>query len=136
MLLFGRRSMPMQAFASPSPDPSLEPARPTDNIRTLRRHPRQRTSLRAILNTAYGFQSTTVRDVSRGGVGLEGTGSFMPGDRVELHLLTGQRYPGVVRWWCRGHCGIAFDEMLDPEDALLVQADRRRRPPAPKPSCR
>jgi hypothetical protein len=124
-------SRAVRPFSTATP-PVAVPTSPTSaTIRVLRRHPRLPTQLRAILATDRGFQPTTIRDVSRGGVGLAGAIGLLPGDLVEVQLLTGQRYKGQLRWWCNGHCGVAFDTAISDQDPLLMLAERRRRATTP-----
>jgi PilZ domain len=101
---------------------------PTEhNVRLLRQFDRRRTSLRAILYRGDAFQSTVIRDVSKGGVGLEGGMSLLPGDKIHLQLMSGHRYRGTVRWWCNGHCGVSFDRLLAADDVLLIAAEKKAR---------
>lgn len=91
---------------------------------------RIRTMMNAIMYRGARARPTSIRDVSRGGLGLANAGSALPGDTIEVHLLTGEVYAGRVRWWCNGHCGIAFDVVIDETDPIFMHAKRRQRPNA------
>ena len=95
-----------------------ETPRPSTHIL---RDARYATRIRAILYKGDSFQSTLIRDVSAGGVGLRGAIGVFAGDKVALQLLDGRRLEAVVRWWLAGCCGLAFTEPLGPDDKLLTR---------------
>jgi hypothetical protein len=103
----------------------------SEKIRRLRVHKRIPTQIRAVLYIRETFQSVLIRDVSRGGVGLTGAHGLFPGDEVEIRLVTGLYLRGVVRWWLNGHCGIAFETLLEEDAELLLIAERKNRSAAP-----
>jgi hypothetical protein len=92
----------------------------------LRRHPRCPTRIAAILHKGTRFQSTTIEDVSCGGVGLAGAYGVLPGDDVTIELLNGRKLQATVRWWILGRCGVAFKNQLANDDPLLSQAEARK----------
>jgi hypothetical protein len=96
-------------------------------VRPLRRHQRLTTAIRAVLYHQQSFQPTTIRDVSCGGLGLEGARGLFPGDAVRVRLITGHEYNGTVRWWLNGHCGISFESVLEPFDRLIALAEKKSR---------
>lgn len=97
-------------------------------VRRIRRHIRLPTSIRAVLYHKTTFQPTTIRNVSCGGLGLDGAMGLFPGDRVTIRLMTGHQYTGNVRWWLANHCGIELDEEIDRSDHLIALAERKPRP--------
>jgi hypothetical protein len=102
-----------------------EPAAGDENALPSREHNRMRTNARAVLYAGTTFQSTVIRDISFGGVGLSGARGLFPGERVTITLLNGASRTGVVRWWLGGCCGVKFDEPLTSEDAFFETAVRR-----------
>jgi len=93
----------------------------------LRRHDRVATRVSAILYFGKSFRITVIRDISPGGARLEGADGVLPGDAVEIKLITGQSQAGVVRWWLNGSCGISFDAVLPVDDPFLQRALRNAR---------
>jgi PilZ domain len=93
-----------------------------DTYRLLRRHNRFRTNIRAVLTHGDRFQTTILKDISRGGACLYGAYGAMPGDEISIDLCSGRRLDAVVRWWIYGHCGVAFTVELDGDDQLLSSA--------------
>lgn len=90
-----------------------------------REHDRVRTNVRAVIYSGTTFQSTVIRDVSLGGVGLSGAHGLFPGERVTITQLNGASRSGVVRWWLGGCCGVKFDEPLTRDDPFYEAAARR-----------
>lgn len=91
-----------------------------DAVLRLRSHDRVGAKIRAILYTETRFQPVTIRDVSRGGAGLENCGSLIQDDLVKISLLNGRVIEARVRWWVGGMCGVQFMEPLPDDDALLT----------------
>jgi hypothetical protein len=123
-------SVRMSMVRSDSPDARLVAianSQSTDHDRE-RAHLRIRTMMNAIMYRGTRAWPTSIRDVSRGGLGLANATSALPGDVVEIHLLTGEVYAGRVRWWCNGHCGVAFNVVIDDTDPIFKHAMRRQRP--------
>lgn len=92
-----------------------------------REHDRVPTQIRAVLYLRQRFQSTTIRDISLGGVRLDGAVGLMPGDEVKVVLMTGHSKAGVVRWWLKGSCGVSFLTELESGDSFLQSAIRNVR---------
>lgn len=90
-----------------------------------REHNRMRTNVRAVIYSGTTFQSTVIRDISLGGVGISGAHGLFPGESVTITLLNGASRSGVVRWWLSGCCGVKFDEPLASDDPFYVTAARR-----------
>jgi PilZ domain len=110
-------------------DPDSNSGSPANSQSKLavRRHDRINTSLTAVLYTSHSFQITVVRDVSPGGARLEKAAGVLPGDMVNIKLVTGHSKTAIVRWWFNGSCGIAFDEPLHEGDPFLQRAIRNAR---------
>jgi hypothetical protein len=90
-----------------------------------RQHDRMRTNLRAVVYAGTTFQSTVIRDISFGGVGLSGAAGLFPGESVKITLLNGQSRSGIVRWWLSGCCGVQFQKPLTSDDPFFEAALRR-----------
>ncbi len=108
-----------------SAPPAAEPAEVVDDANALRQHGRMRTKVRAVLYAGTRFQTTVIRDISLGGIGLSGADGLFPGEPVTITLLNGASKSGVVRWWVGGCCGVQFDEPLTSEDPFFTSAARR-----------
>ena len=106
----------------PAPDTSdkklKENDRPHDSL--LRRHVRVPANIRAVLYSKCKFQSVVIRNISRGGAGLDNCGHFVENDRVVISLLNNRRIEAKVRWWFAGVCGVQFNDLLDSTDILLT----------------
>ena len=85
----------------------------------LRRHERVAVNIRAILYHGDRFKTVMIRNISNGGVGIDGCGALMPHDQVSIGLLNGRTIDAVVRWWFAGACGVQFIEPLKMDDCLL-----------------
>ena len=81
--------------------------------------------VRAIVNSGSLSQQTVLRDISNGGVGLEGADGLFPGCEVTIILLSGEQRSGVVRWWLAGRCGVQFHQPLGSEDEFCDAVMRR-----------
>ena len=90
-----------------------------------RQHSRLRTSVRAVLYSGSTFQTTVIRDISLGGIGLSGAEGLFLGEPVKITLLSGASKTGVVRWWLGGCCGVQFDKPLTSDDPFFVTVERR-----------
>lgn len=86
----------------------------------LRAHVRRPVRMNALLYLGSSFQTVRVKDLSRGGAGLERCGALHVGDRVVISLVSGRKLDGVVKWWLAGNCGVQFDVPLASDDALLA----------------
>jgi hypothetical protein len=84
-----------------------------------------RTNLRAVVYAGATFQTTVIRDISLGGVGLSGAHGLFPGEPVTITLLNGLSRSGIVRWWLSGCCGVQFDKPLTSDDPFFETAARR-----------
>lgn len=60
-----------------------------------------------------------VRDVSSGGLGLDGIAGLRPNDLVVIDLDTGRRLMGMVAWAKGRLSGVRFSTALPPNDPLL-----------------
>lgn len=60
-----------------------------------------------------------VRDVSMGGLGLDGVEGLIPDEVVVVDLQCGRRFVGKVEWACERLAGISFSRLLPPNDPLL-----------------
>jgi hypothetical protein len=73
----------------------------------------------ALLHVHGRFQHAKIRDISAGAIYLEGAFGVVSGDKLVVELMSGQLLHGRSRWWIAGRCGIAFDGVLELQDALL-----------------
>ena len=53
-----------------------------------------------------------IRDISAGGIGLEGNTAAEPGDRVDIKLESGVSVSGVAIWNSDGRLGVKLDQQL------------------------
>ena len=85
--------------------------------RPLERHeaPRQ-----AILHSHGRLQCVDMREISRGGVKLDGAFGLKPGDVVSVELLSRRTLNGTVAWSVAAFCGIEFDQPLAENDPALT----------------
>ena len=69
------------------------------------------------------FYTAVMHDISQGGCRLSGTFGLMPGDKVEIELMSGQTFAGKIAWSIGSHVGIAFQVALSFEDADQMKVD-------------
>lgn len=100
-----------------------EPERATtpqqSNVRRLRLNARARTDLSAVMIAGSTVSAVRIRNISKGGAGLQTSEYQQPGTKVTLHLLDGQTLRATVLWSRYGFCGVEFDKLLDEDDLLL-----------------
>jgi hypothetical protein len=77
-----------------------------------RAHLRREINAPATLSTNGTRQKVTVRDMSAGGIGLEGGDSVQPGDAVNISLGTGVKFDGVAVWNKDGRVGVKLSSPL------------------------
>ncbi len=53
-----------------------------------------------------------IRDISEGGIGLEGNAAAEPGDRVSIKLESGTHVSGIAVWSSDGRLGVKLDHQL------------------------
>jgi hypothetical protein len=58
-----------------------------------------------------------VRNLSNGGMMIDGNGMMMPGQAIETELRGIGPVTGVIAWVEAGRAGVAFDEQVDPKMA-------------------
>lgn len=73
----------------------------------------------AVLTHRGGVSTVIVRDVSQGGLGLEGVEAMRPGSAVSLLLPTGRKLSGEVHWQEGTRAGINLTERLALSDPLM-----------------
>ncbi len=67
----------------------------------------------AMIRSASGLAPVRVRNLSRSGAMIEGTGSFAPGTQVVLEFGEGGRVGGTIRWADEERFGLAFDTPIE-----------------------
>lgn len=65
------------------------------------------------------WRDALARDVSPGGLGLEGVEGLRPRDTVVVDMRSGRRLVGCVMWVDGPMCGVGFGTPLPPNDPLL-----------------
>ncbi len=78
-------------------------------------------------------QACSVRKLSAGGAIVQVDGPPIPGDRLELELMTGERLGGTIAWQRDGEIGLRFDQPIDvfaviAQDIVSQPGERRRMP--------
>lgn len=120
------KQMPMRAQQARLAHPKASTHGDVESkLRRLRRHQRSIINVRAIVHSGQSARPTIIRDMSEGGVGLEGAYGLFPGSEVTVALVTGEFKSGVVRWWLSGSCGVQFHEPLKEGDRFWLAALRK-----------
>jgi Tfp pilus assembly protein PilZ len=78
----------------------------------LPRLPRVEIDGLATLRVGASVYGVSTRDISQGGVKIETDEPLEEGQDVVLTLERFRPFPGVVRWYNDGVCGIAFNEVI------------------------
>jgi len=73
------------------------------------------------------FQHVRVMNYSHGGLMLDGTFGLMPGDAIEVELVSGLRIAARVVWSLGGRTGVAFPVSLSPAHPVMVELGHRER---------
>lgn len=82
---------------------------------------RRKISLAAIAVIGADPYPAHLRDISRTGVGISvAAAAARAGRAISLRLPCGRRLSGTIRWSAAGNAGIAFNDSLAPDDALLT----------------
>ncbi len=74
-----------------------------------RNQQRRDVSIPAQLQANGDLQRIRVRDISAGGIGIEGDNTLRPGDKVSIKLDCGAQVPGVTMWSRDGRAGVKLD---------------------------
>ena len=69
--------------------------------------------LAALCRAGQADVPVKVRNLSNGGMMVEGNGLFLRGEAIEADLRGVGRVPGKVAWTASGRIGIAFDAPID-----------------------
>lgn len=73
----------------------------------------------AMLGHQGTVRKVLIRDISQGGLGIEGVEAMQPGSRVTLQLPTGRQLNGEVCWQEGARAGINLSERLALSDPLM-----------------
>ncbi len=78
-------------------------------------------------------QVCSIRKLSAGGAIVQVDGFVIPGDRLELELMTGEQLGGTIAWQRDGEVGLRFDQPIDvfaviAQDIVSQPGERRRMP--------
>ena len=88
-----------------------------------RRHGRHLTILRVGALIIDGRRELClIRNISAGGLMAHVYSSIPIGQRLKVELKSDQTVSGEVAWVDEANCGITFDELIDVEEILAVQA--------------
>jgi hypothetical protein len=85
-----------------------------------RRTPRRPVDLYAVVRYGSVIQPARVRDVSAGGLMLEGVGGLRQGTRCKVELVSGRAFEGDVAWSRDHQVGLRFKADIGMDDPLLV----------------
>jgi hypothetical protein len=100
---------------------------PSSNDDSRRAWQRQATLLSATLATAAGVQVVRTRNISAGGVHIEGDIQAAAGDKVRFDSRKTGPIDGTIAWIDGNHCGIAFDQPIEVSlDAAAVALEEPR----------
>lgn len=73
------------------------------------------------------FHTAVLHDLSQGGCRLHGTFGLMPGDRIDIELMSGRIFSGRVAWSVGSQVGVALEHASCHDEAPAVfshHADR------------
>jgi PilZ domain len=78
-------------------------------------------------------QVCSIRKISAGGAIVHVDGPMVPGERLDLELMTGEQLGGTVAWQRGAEVGLRFDEPIDvfaviAQDIVSQPGERRRMP--------
>jgi PilZ domain len=115
LLSAAEKGIPRLACSGPDDDGS---------IAEMRRHPRYSVSVPVTLELDYKSQPAILRDISRGGCGLETISR--PPDRVAatISISNGIALKGKVVWSSGLRSGIQFDEVLSEAEVAFISGIR------------
>ena len=101
------------------------------------REARDSVFLHAVVTAVDGSASGLfrVRNISSGGLMVEGPIDFARGEEVDVDLRNIGRVHATVAWNENGRCGVIFDHKIDPREARKpVGGGGGAVSPAPRPS--
>ncbi len=99
-----------------------------ERLANRRAHPRIPVNIPAAAHCRGSFRAVRIRNISQGGLMLEGAYGLFVGDRLEVKTLRGRVFSGVVAWALGTHCGVKFDALLEAEDPILAPSAGGREP--------
>ena len=83
-----------------------------NNIRRLRDAPRESVRLDAVLFVKGIPERTTIKDISKKGLGLIGNHAVKTGDFVIIQMMNGRQLEARVHWRNDEHCGLELTEPI------------------------
>lgn len=89
------------------------------SCRQMRRFARSNVRIRGFLHCHGRFQGVLIKDISRGGMMIEGAFGVAPGDKIVMEMLSGRRVSAKIVWVISPRAGVMFDETLTNTDGLL-----------------
>jgi hypothetical protein len=84
-----------------------------------RGNPRHTADLYAVVIFGTVVQPARLKDVSAGGVLIDGIGGLRRGMPVSFELISGHKYSGVVAWSADHKTGLRFSKQIPAGDPLL-----------------
>ena len=84
-----------------------------------RAHPRIPVDIPAAIDCRGTVRPVRIKDISQGGMMLEGAFGLFDGDRVTIRTLRGREFAGRIAWALGSHCGVKFDMLLYAMDPIL-----------------
>jgi PilZ domain len=85
---------------------------------------RRSTWVHGVVHFEGRSQSVVVRDISRCGMKIEFAYGLVPGDKIEIELMSGRKLEGVVAWSVATYCGVEFPTFLAEDDPVLESCKR------------
>lgn len=95
--------------------------------RELRAHLRVSVDIAATVECHDRLQPVRIKNVSQGGMLIEGAYNLFTDDEVVIRTLRGRAFAGRVAWALNSHCGIQFFEQLDRMDPILKPSAKGER---------
>jgi hypothetical protein len=84
-----------------------------------RRAPRRGADLYAVVKFGIVVQPARIKDVSIGGMRLEGIGGLRRGTPLVVELISGKQYQGEVAWSSDNRLGVRLRTAISTSDPIL-----------------
>ena len=84
-----------------------------------RRFPRNKADIYAVVRYGTVVQPARIKDISAGGLRLEGLGGLRQGTPIVIELITGRQFEGNVAWSEAHKMGVRFKIVLAASDPVL-----------------
>lgn len=83
------------------------------------RDPRRGADLYAVVKFGIVVQPARIKDVSTGGMRLEGVGGLRRGTPLAVELISGKQYKGEVAWSSDNRLGVRLSTAISASDPVL-----------------